>query len=222
LPSSIIKTTLERASERSNQQFKPRVERPSILTPYTRRLILRLVRAIPKIKYSEICTQTQLEVSKSTFYRLLKKEGIKNWIAKVRSFLSPESAAKRFQWGKDHENWIQDQWKLIIFSDKLSVERGRGAALYWVFQTPDQKWDKDFITIKNCGKDISVMVWSAIWVGERSDIVIMDRDEESKRGGYSANSYIQVLDAQILTIYKPEIIFMQDNAPIHTTGKVKQ
>jgi transposase len=124
LPSSTIKTTLERAPSRNNQQSNPRAGRPPILTPHARRLILRLVRATPKIKYSEICIQTQLEVSKSTFYRLLKKEGIKNWIAKVRPFLSSESAAKCFQWGKDHENWTQDQWKLIIFSDESSVERG--------------------------------------------------------------------------------------------------
>ena len=78
LPSSTIKTTLERVPKRSNQQSKPRAGSPPILTPYARRLILRLVRAILKIKYSEICIQTRLEVSKSTFYRLLKKEGTKN------------------------------------------------------------------------------------------------------------------------------------------------
>ena len=50
----------------------------------------------------------------------------------------------------------------------------------------------------------------------------MERDEEPKRGGYSANSYIQVLDAQIPTIYEPGMIFMQDNAPIDTTKKVKE
>ena len=66
------------------------------------------------------------------------------------------------------------------------------------------------------------MVWGAIWVGGCSDIVIMERDEESKRGGYSANSYIRVLDAQIPTIYEPGMIFIQDNSPIHTAGKVKQ
>jgi IS30 family transposase len=58
LPSSIIKTTLERAPERDNQQSRPRVGRPLILTSYARRLILRLVRAAPKIKYSEIRIQT--------------------------------------------------------------------------------------------------------------------------------------------------------------------
>ena len=49
----------------------------------------------------------------------------------------------------------------------------------------------------------------------------MERNEESKRGDYFANSYIQILDAQIPTIYEPGMIFMQDNTPIHTAGKVK-
>src|SRR5437763_1055272 len=50
----------------------------------------------------------------------------------------------------------------------------------------------------------------------------MDRDEESKKGGYSTNSYISVFDNQLPTIYNPDMKFMQDNAPIHTAGKVKR
>jgi hypothetical protein len=38
------------------------------------------------------------------------------------------------------------------------------------------------------GKDISVMVWGAIYGDGRSDVVIMDRDPDSKKSGYSANS----------------------------------
>src|SRR5271155_117603 len=72
LPSSTIKTTLERAPERNDQQSKPRAGRPPILTPNARRLILRLVRATPKIKYSEIRIQTQLKVSKD-FLQIIKK-----------------------------------------------------------------------------------------------------------------------------------------------------
>ena len=66
------------------------------------------------------------------------------------------------------------------------------------------------------------MVWGAIWIEGKSDIVIMDRDEASKRGGYSANSYITVLDDQLPTIYNPGMKFMQNNAPIHTAGKMKK
>lgn len=45
---------------------------------------------------------------------------------------------------------------------------------------------------------------------------------ESKRGGYSAASYIQLLDKMILIVWDPDLTFMQDNALIHTAKKVKE
>ena len=66
------------------------------------------------------------------------------------------------------------------------------------------------------GKDISVMIWGAIWVGHHSDIVIMNRDEDAPRGGYSANSYLEVLQDQLPRCWQPGMVFMQDNARIYT------
>ena len=40
--------------------------------------------------------------------------------------------------------------------------------------------------------DISIIVWGAIWLDGRSDLVIMKRDEELKGGGYSRNVFGQV------------------------------
>ena len=48
----------------------------------------------------------------------------------------------------------------------------------------------------------------------------MDRDFESKKNGFSVNSYIEVLDANVQYI-DDDIYFIQDNAFIHTTQKVK-
>jgi transposase len=48
----------------------------------------------------------------------------------------------------------------------------------------------------------------------------MDRDFESKKNGFSANSYIEVLDAHVQYM-DDDIYFMQDNASIHTAQKVK-
>ena len=52
----------------------------------------------------------------------------------------------------------------------------------------------------------------------------MDRDFESLKHGYSANSYLEVLDAQVGLVYAtldPGYTFMQDNASIHTASLVK-
>ena len=51
----------------------------------------------------------------------------------------------------------------------------------------------------------------------------MDHDFKSKKHEYSANSYLEVLDAEIAPAYAsldPGYIFMQDNASIHTAYKV--
>jgi hypothetical protein len=45
------------------------------------------------------------------------------------------------------------------------------------------------------------MVWGAIWVGGRSDLYIMDRDEALKKNDYSSKSYVDVLEDQLPTIW---------------------
>ena len=64
------------------------------------------------------------------------------------------------------------------------------------------------------------MVWGAIWLRGRSDLMIMTRDETIKRNGYSANSYINVLNQALPRCWSLGIKFMQDNAPIHTVKKI--
>jgi hypothetical protein len=44
-------------------------------------------------------------------------------------------------------------------------------------------------------------------------------DFKSKKHGYSAISYIEILEEIVRTIYKPGSIFMQDNASIHKAKK---
>ena len=51
------------------------------------------------------------------------------------------------------------------------------------------------------------MIWAAIWIGRRSDIVIMEGDEESARGGVTARVYCQLLEDQIPKIYRRGQIF---------------
>jgi transposase len=66
------------------------------------------------------------------------------------------------------------------------------------------------------------MVWAAIWRGGRSNLVIMERDETSKKNGYSSKSYIQCLEKELIPIYEPGLIFQQDNAKIHTSLETQE
>lgn len=63
---------------------------------------------------------------------------------------------------------------------------------------------------------------SYFWQEGASDLILLERDFESKKYGYSANSYIAFLEEAIPTLWEPGLIFMQDNAAIHTAKKVKK
>jgi hypothetical protein len=90
-----------------------------------------------------------------------------------------------------------------------------------VFRTPPQKWNKEMINTYKKGKDISVMVWGCFWGSGQSELYILDKDFESKKHSYSANSYLEVLDHQLPTCWVPGLVFMQDSASIHTVHKVR-
>lgn len=60
------------------------------------------------------------------------------------------------------------------------------------------------------------MVWGAIWKGGKSHLIIMERDRQGKRHGYTARSYQQALSEGLLPIYNGTRHFQQDNARIHT------
>jgi len=71
---------------------------------------------------------------------------------------------------------------------------------------------------------MKVMVWGTFWDIRRSGYYIMDRDFESKKHRYSANSYLEVLNAEVEPIFATldeGYAFIQDNVSIYTTGSVK-
>lgn len=66
------------------------------------------------------------------------------------------------------------------------------------------------------------MVWAAFWGADRSPILECQFDETAKiTNGVSAKSYVALLQQMLPTIWEPGMIFMQDNAPIHSAKLVK-
>ena len=82
------------------------------------------------------------------------------------------------------------------------------------------------ITELPTGRQPAQMVWACIWLDERgrprrSNLVIMERDPNAPRGGYSAQSYIKTLRKGLLPHWRRSQLFMQDNARIHTARAVR-
>ncbi|OKP13231.1 Transposable element Tc1 transposase [Penicillium subrubescens] len=91
----------------------------------------------------------------------------------------------------------------------------------WVWRFTSEAYRRGLVNIVPHVRDISQMVWAAIWLGGRSDLVIMERDESAARNGYTARSYIDALGEGLVLHYTPGTIFQQDNAKIHTADIAK-
>jgi transposase len=71
------------------------------------------------------------------------------------------------------------------------------------------------------------MVWALIWLDERgrprrSLLVIMERDLDAKKRGYTAKSYINALTKGLLPYWRRSHLFMQDGAGIHCSRAVAE
>ena len=66
------------------------------------------------------------------------------------------------------------------------------------------------------------MVWAAFWGRKTANLIRITGDPNTKRGGNTAISYLDVLEENIETIQKPGLLFMQDNAPIYTAKAIRK
>ncbi len=63
--------------------------------------------------------------------------------------------------------------------------------------------------------------WAVFGYGVRSDLVAIEGDPESARGGVTARCYLSVLQEHLPTVMDANSIFMHDNARIHMARIVK-
>jgi hypothetical protein len=112
-------------------------------------------------------------------------------------------------------------WKKVIWSDECSVEKSKDPRQIWVFRTPEEKWIKDCINEQIKSGEVKLMVWGCFAGEIKGKLVPLD-------GRINRFKYMDILEHNLPDItlevwdsIGEEPIFMQDNAPVHTSGLVK-
>lgn len=111
-------------------------------------------------------------------------------------------ARKRLRFCKEYLHFAWRR-RTLKFTDECSIQKGSSHNTEWCFRYNDEKWKPRMLTEVTTGGKPAQMVWAAIWLDERgyprrSDLIIMQRDPDAPRGGYSAQSYIQALQQGLL------------------------
>ena len=240
LTDSTVRSVLQNASHQVSCITSTRTGRPPLLTAIDHRAIRRAIVVNPKITAQQLFITCAPHTSKKTVYRYLKKSGIQKWRCKVRPFLTEDHARQRRIWAEKYDGKPVAFWRRLRWSDECSIERGKGGAIEWVYRqrgklplTLDPYFTAYLLIIykgqalelwaiqTKAPKGRTQMFWACFGFGCRTDLVVMEGDQNAKRGGVTARVYLQTLEEYLPTILEDDSIFMQDNAPIHKAHLVR-
>jgi len=219
LSKSTVKKVIQRVNYNHTTTSVPRSGRPKKWSAYDERCIVRAARKQRKISYKELQRDLCLGLSKDTLYRILKANNLVNWQCKQRPFLTEEHARLRLAFARVN---LERDWTNVVFSDECSIEQGKDKRREWCFRTPAEKWNKECVQTFSKSKGICIMVWGAIKAGERSELILMQRDEGARRRGYTSSSYCEALELGLLPMWSDDYVYMQDNAPIHKSAYTRE
>jgi hypothetical protein len=92
---STTRYTIKKSAQRTGNATLPKKPRKKTYSHVEERNILRFVRTDPKATYAQVKKAVRLKCSTTTIKRILRENGILNWRAKRRPFLSDKAARKR-------------------------------------------------------------------------------------------------------------------------------
>jgi hypothetical protein len=153
-----VRGSIAQDSQRPKGKSAPHSGCPPTYTIRDERMMLRNLRLFPKSTFNDRQLESGVGMSNSTIKRLAWKHGLHHWRAKKRLELIEEYAAERLLWCKCRAHWGVEEWKIYIWSDECSIERGWGKLIEWVFGYRSDKWKPSYITIYKKGKDLHIMV----------------------------------------------------------------
>ncbi|KAI5643339.1 transposase domain-containing protein [Phthorimaea operculella] len=212
-----VKLWVRRHGDEGTLNTRPKSGRPSLLNTEQRDMIVT--------EYEENGFKPTkhfaglFDTSVQTIRRALHKEGLHHRRPAVKPFLTDAHKRARLEFA---QNYLNFDWSTAIFSDEKTFASSQRRKLS-LWRRNNTRYDSNHIVANQDSGRITLNMWgwmSAHGPGELSAI-------NNRANG--AN-YAQVLDDVMLptarTVYPanetPEIIFVQDNCPIHRSHVVNE
>jgi transposase len=157
-------------------------------------------------------------LSSQTVRNHLKGVGMKAVVKKKRPILSKRHRKERLDFSLSHQNWILEDWKKVVWSDEIKINRLGSDGRKWLWKKAGEGLSDRMVegTLKFGGG--CVMVWGCMmWEGVGYACKI--------DGKMDGDLYVKILDEEVQDSIeyfgktKDDIIFQQDNDPKHKCKK---
>ena len=151
-------------------------------------------------------------VCTKTIRRSLHRSNIRGRIAARKLNLSTQTMKLRMSWCRIHRYWTVTQWRQVVFTDECRVGFNSDGCIS-VWRRSGERGHPDCITTRGTSRK-SVMFWGAVTATGTLPLVLCSERMDS-------NSYISTLEsAAIQALPEFNLIFMDDNAPVHRAARV--
>lgn len=165
---------------------------------------------------SDVTKVLELPVTVRRVQQVLQEDKRLKWTKKsLKPPLTKCHKAARLDFALNHMTWT-GEWRNVIFSDekKFNLDGPDGFKYYW----HDLRSDKAIAMSRNFGGG-SLMVWAAFSFSSKTPICKISTNMNSDK-------YIDLLEDCLIPFveenHNENVIFQQDNAPIHNTKKTKK
>ena len=152
---------------------------------------------------------TVVHVSSSTVRRRLLKEGKRARKPKKKQLLTATMKKKRCDWAKKYQNWSEEDWNRVLFSDE-SHFFVQGFNPKFVRCSPKVKLREEYFvqSVKHPDKK---MFWGCFSVNSPGALVPVE-------GMMNSKTYLPIIESRVsreLASLHPQAVFQQDSAPCH-------
>jgi len=184
---------------------------------YARR-IMRMRKAENSVQVAKALKNvTNQSISSQTVRRNLREIGMKAVVKRKRPFLKPHHRRERLQWAERVKEYTLEDWKRVIWSDEVKINRMGSDGRVWVYKDEGEELNDRLVknTVK-FGRG-NVMMWGCMmWEG----VGYATRIE----GKMDAELYTSILEDELqqsVDYYDKSpknMIFQQDGDPKHRSA----
>lgn len=200
----------------------PRSGRPQVLSDQKKIALVEEAMRKRRKPLHTIINNLEFNCGLSTAARVLHNAGIYSHVAAKKPFISDANKIARMNWCEENQiRNIYDWWR-VIFTDETSVEIGKQSRQIKVWRRTGERYDVECISPSFKSGRRSLMVWGC-FVGELKGPLIFFDEYKEKKEKIKAETYLKVLESKFVSFYDAacllvgqNMIFQQDNAPIHT------
>ena len=227
IPRSTIQSILRKWFVNDSTKNLPRCGRPKKLSD---RDLRSLKTTLKKNRWSSLATLTNQfnqnvdprRVSPKTVSRRLHEMGYYSRIPKRKPLISNRNRKQRLVFYNTHKNWTLSQWKNIIWSDESRFTLFNNDGRLRVWRHKGERYNSDCIINTVKGDGGSIMIWGCFCYGILGPCIVVDsRMNSTVYIDHVLKPFYNLFFSRLVK-KMPNIGFMQDNAPCHTSSQTRK